>query len=276
MTAADPTAKTAAGKPAPQRHAQDATGETVLVSRRDGVQTIRIARSEKKNALTDAMYHALADALVAAEADESIGTHLFASHAGVFTAGNDIADFISRATSPVGDPTSGVVRFLEAQCTTQKPMVAAVDGLAIGIGTTMLWQCDMVLASPKARFHTPFIDLGLVPENASSLLAPRLMGHALAFEMLCLGEPFDADRALSAGFVNAIHPAEALDAEAQALAARLALKPRAAMRISRALVRGTPDERLAALRREGKHFAERLASDEARAAFTAFMNRKTG
>lgn len=256
--------------------ADDATRQTVLVTTQDAVQTIRIARSEKKNALTDAMYHAMADALADAEADAAIGAHLFASHDGIFTAGNDIADFIARATGPAGNGASGVMRFLEAQCMATKPMVAAVDGIAIGIGTTMLWQCDMVLASPRARFHTPFIDLGLVPENASSVLAPRLMGHPLAFEMLCLGEPFNADRALAAGFVNAVHAPETLDKEAQSLAARLAVKPREAMRISRALLRGTPEERLDALRREGKHFAERLASDEARAAFMAFMNRKAG
>ncbi|MEM9199213.1 MAG: enoyl-CoA hydratase-related protein, partial [Pseudomonadota bacterium] len=247
----------------------DATISLVTSTRESGVQTLRITRPEKKNALTDAMYHALADAMAEAEADPAIGVHLFASHEGMFTAGNDIADFIARATGAAASSggasaPSGVMRFLQAQSMAQKPMVAAVDGIAIGIGTTMLWQCDMVLASPRARFHTPFIDLGLVPENASSLLAPRLLGYARAFEMLCLGEPFDAERALAAGFVNAIHPPEKLDAEAQALAARLAAKPREAMRLSRALLRGTSDERMDALRREGKLFEERLSSDEAR------------
>ncbi|MEL6235553.1 MAG: crotonase/enoyl-CoA hydratase family protein [Pseudomonadota bacterium] len=258
----------------------DATTALVTSSRANGVQTLRIARPEKKNALTDAMYHALADAMAEAEADPAIGVHLFASHEGMFTAGNDIADFIARATGGAASggavAPSGVMRFLQALSTAEKPMVAAVDGIAIGIGTTMLWQCDMVLASPRARFHTPFIDLGLVPENASSLLAPRLMGYARAFEMLCLGEPFDAERALAAGFVNAIHPPEKLDAEAQALAARLAAKPREAMRLSRALLRGTSEERLDALRREGRIFEERLSSDEARNAFMAFMSRKAG
>lgn len=245
----------------------------VEVLRADAVQTLRITRPDKKNALTDAMYHALADALAAGDADDRIGAHLFASHEGVFTAGNDIADFIAKAGGEAG-LSSGVMRFLETLTRTEKPLVAAVDGLAIGIGTTLLWQCDMVLASPAAQFRTPFIDLGLVPENASSILAPRLMGHPRAFEMLCLGAPFDAERAREAGFVNEVVPEADLDARAHEVASRLAAKPREAMRISRALLRGDPETRLAAIRAEGAHFAERLSSPEAAAAFRSFMTRK--
>ncbi|RMF38383.1 MAG: crotonase/enoyl-CoA hydratase family protein [Alphaproteobacteria bacterium] len=248
----------------------------VSVERREGVQILRLTRPEKKNALTDAMYNALADAMVAAEADDAIGAHLFASFQGVFTAGNDIADFLAQATGGGPQGLRGVMRFLEAQAQAEKPMVAAVDGLAIGIGTTLMFQCDMAFASPEAYFKAPFIDLGLVPENASSLLAPRIMGHARAFELLCLGEGFSAERALQAGFVNAVVPSAELDAHAFGVAARLAAKPREAMKLSRALLRGAPDERLAVMRREGALFAERLQSEEARAAFMAFMSRKAG
>jgi enoyl-CoA hydratase/carnithine racemase len=251
------------------------TTRQIAVERHGAVQLLRFARPEKKNALTDGMYHALADAMAAAEADGGIGAHLFAGSGGVFTAGNDIGDFLSRGVQGEGF-AGGVVRFLEAQATAAKPMVAAVDGLAVGIGTTMLLQCDMVLASPAAVLRTPFVDLGILPENASSLLGPRLMGHAWAFELLCAGEAFGAERALAARIVNAIHPAETLEAEALALAARLAAKPREAMRIARALLRGSPEERLERSREEGRLFAERVRSEEARAAFTAFMSRRSG
>ncbi|RMH47125.1 MAG: crotonase/enoyl-CoA hydratase family protein [Alphaproteobacteria bacterium] len=256
-------------------HDPSDAGGLIEVTRRSGVQILRINRPKKKNALTDAMYRALTEAMAAAEADDAIGAHLFTGVQGVFTAGNDIGDFIARA-SGAGGLGAGVSGFLTMLAEARKPMVAAVDGLAIGIGTTMLWQCDLVYASPGARFATPFIDLGLVPENGSSLIAPRLMGHQRAFEMLCLGEGWDAARAHAAGWVNAIVPAERLEAHALDVAARLAAKPRTALIESRRLLRGDPAERLAAMRREAALFAERIASPEARAAFTAFMNRKGG
>lgn len=246
----------------------------VEIARADGVQALRLVRPEKKNALTDAMYHALADAMAAGEADAAVGCHLFLGSGGVFTAGNDIGDFLAQSVRPADGLARGVERFLEAQAAAEKPMVAAVDGLAIGIGTTLLLQCDMVLASPAAVLKTPFVDLAAVPENASSLLGPRIMGHPWAFELLCLGEAFDAERALAARIVNRIVPAGALEAEAQAVAARLAAKPREALRLSRALLRGDPAERRAVSRKEGALFAERIRSDEARAVFAAFMARK--
>jgi enoyl-CoA hydratase/carnithine racemase len=250
-------------------------GEPVEVGRQGGVQTLRLARPAKLNALTEAMYHALADGLAAGEADPATGAHLFLGQPGCFTAGNDIGDFARQAEGGAGGPR-GVMRFLEVLALGSKPLVAAVDGIAVGIGTTLLLQCDMVLASPRAVLRTPFIDLGLVPENAASLLAPRVMGHARAFELLCLGESFSAERALSAGIVNAVVPEGEIEARAMALAARLAAKPREAMRLSRALLRGTPGERLARMREESALFAARLRSDEARAAFAAFLARKPG
>lgn len=244
----------------------------VEIDRAEGVQAIRLARPEKRNALTDAMYHAMTDAIEAAEADPAIGAHLFLGQPGAFTAGNDLGDFL--ATAEGRGLSRGVERFLAVQVAAAKPLVAAVDGLAVGIGTTLLLQCDMVFCTPRSRLMTPFIDLGLVPENAASLLAPRLMGHAWAFELLCLAEPFDAERALAARIVNAVLPEAALEPHARAVAARLAAKPREAMRLSRALLRRDAAERMAASREEARIFGERLRSPEARAAFTAFLGRR--
>ena len=247
--------------------------QTILVERRDGVQLIRFHRPEKKNALTNAMYHRIADAMAQAEADPAIGAHLFVGSNGVFTAGNDIADFAGQGKPAIPEGERGVSRFLMAQIDATKPMVAAVDGLAVGIGTTLLLQCDLVFASERARMIAPFTDLALLPENASSMLAPRIMGHQRAFELLCLGEPFDAAQAHLAGFVNRILPADELESHAVSVAARLAAKPREAMRISRALLRADPERVRARSVEESRLFAERLRSDEARAVFAAFLAR---
>ncbi|QDL90628.1 enoyl-CoA hydratase [Paroceanicella profunda] len=237
----------------------------VEISREGGVQTIRLTRPEKKNAVTEQMYGAIADALTTGDADPGVGAHLFCGSAGVFSAGQDLSAFL--------EPGSGVPpqldRFLDAQVLARKPMVAAVDGLAIGIGTTLLLQCDMVFCSPGAVFRTPFTDLGGVPENASSLIAPQIMGPLWAFELLCLGETFDAERALAARLVNAVLPVEELEPHARAVAARLAAKPPRALEAARALVRGSVEERLAVSRRERQLFFERIRSEEARAALAA-------
>ncbi len=248
----------------------------IAVSIADGVQTIHIARPDKKNALTTAMYAAMADALAEGEASDEVRVHLFRGEPGAFSAGNDIVDFLAAAQGmSLGKE---VVTFLKALATADKPLVAAVDGLAIGVGTTMLLHCDLVYASPRSVFRTPFLDLGLVPEAGSSLLAPRLMGHARAFELLCLGEAFDAARAEAAGIINRILAEGEVEAAAFASAKALAAKPRQALAAARRLVAtggsATREELMARIDEEVALFAERLASDEARLAFAAFLGRK--
>ena len=192
---------------------------------RDGaVQVIRLNRPSKKNALTGEMYEALAGALEAGNADDGIRAHLLLGVPGAFTSGNDIGDFLGFAMSGGGMQDAPVVRFLRALGRCEVPIVAGVDGLAIGVGTTLLFHCDMIFASPRAVFRTPFLDLGLVPEAGASLLAPRAMGHARAFELLCLGEPFDPVQAKAAGFVNHIVAEEELEPRARAAAQAIAAK----------------------------------------------------
>ncbi|WP_340108948.1 enoyl-CoA hydratase-related protein [Pikeienuella sp. HZG-20] len=248
---------------------------TIDIDARNGVMTLLMNRPEKKNALTDAMYGALADGMAAAEADDAIGAILLAGAGGSFTSGNDIADFAKAATGDapkVGE--RGVDRFLNAQIDGAKPLVAAVEGLAVGVGATTLFQCDLVYAAETAEIRTPFTDLGLVPENASSYLAPRLMGSHRAFALLALGEPLSARAAEAAGLVNRVVPAAELMDVAFDAARRLAAKPREAMAATRALLRGDPAAIKAISLEERRIFAERLKSDEARAAFAAFMTRK--
>jgi enoyl-CoA hydratase/carnithine racemase len=245
----------------------------VRLTREHGIQHIRIERPDKKNALTAAMYEAIADTIVAGNDDPEVKVILILGSSGVFTAGNDIQDFMDAAGA--GTFGSAILHLLKALVTARKPLVAGVDGLAIGVGTTMLLHCDLVYAADTAVFRTPFVELGLVPEAASSLLAPRLMGHARAFELLCLGAPFDAARAREAGLVNAVVPANRLEATAREAALALAGKPEAALLASRALLRGQADEILQRIDTEAHQFRERLASPEARAAFAAFLGRKS-
>lgn len=243
----------------------------IEIERADEVQVIRINRPEKKNALTDAMYVSMVEALEAGDEMDAVAVHMFAGAGGAFTAGNDIAEFMAFAEGgALGD---GVVRFLRALPKVQKPLVAAVDGLAIGIGTTVLFHCDMVFASPQAVFKTPFLNLGLVPEAGSSLLAPRIMGHARAFELLCAGLAFSAEDALRAGIVNQIVPAAELEERALGLCEGLAAKPRRAMALARGLLHGERADVQERIETEIAAFGERLRSEEARAAFSAFLNR---
>jgi enoyl-CoA hydratase/carnithine racemase len=244
----------------------------VEITLKDGVQVIRMSRPDKKNALTGAMYDAMTQALKEGDASPAVAVHLLLGTHGVFTAGNDIADFLKRPTGTAEAPRAS--SFIAHLPLVEKPLIAAVDGIAIGVGTTLLFHCDLVYASPAASFRTPFLDLGLVPEAASSLLAPRRMGHARAFELLCLGEPFDARRALEAGLVNRVVPAAELEGEAMKSAKRLAAKPPGALAAARRLMKGEPAEILAQMRREGDIFAERLASPEAKEAFTAFLDKR--
>lgn len=248
---------------------------TIDVTIAEGVAKLVMNRPEKKNALTDKMYHALADAMEAAGADDAVGAILLFGAGGNFTTGNDIADFLAASQGGGLSADLGVNRFLRLQIECAKPLVAGVEGLAVGVGATTLFQCDLVYAAETADIRTPFVDLGLVPENASSWLAPRIMGHQRAFEMLALGEPFDAEHALAAGIVNRVVPAADLEAAAFDASRRLAAKPREAMAITRRLLRSDPEAVAARAAEEGRLFGERIRSDEARAAFMAFMSRKS-
>ncbi len=235
------------------------------------VQIIRFNRPEKKNAITRAMYQAMTDALKAADEMPDIRVSVFLGTDGCFSAGNDMADFLAFAMG--GSMGREVIDFLVALASARKPVVSGVDGLAIGIGTTIHLHCDLTVASDRSLFKTPFVDLALVPEAASSLIAPHLMGHQRAFALLALGEGFSATDAKDAGLIWKVTAPEAVEAETLALAARLAAKPPEALRIARDLMRGPPDAILGRITEEAEHFAARLKSTEARAAFEAFMKR---
>ncbi len=246
-----------------------AGSEHVRVGREEGVLTLRLDRPDKRNALNRAMYAALADALETVDPAQT-GAALVLGSPGAFSAGNDIGDFLAFADGADGALRS-VERFLFALVRCPVPVVAAVDGLAIGIGTTMLLHCDLAYATPRSVFRTPFVDLGLVPEAASSLVAPRLMGRQQAFALLVLGETFDAEAAARCGLVRAVLD----DAETRARqdAVSLARKPREAVRLSRDLLRGDGAEIEARIREEIELFSGRLTSSEAREAFAAFMRK---
>jgi len=246
--------------------------EHVRIERSGAVQIIRIARPEKKNALTRAMYAAMAEALRAGDADEGVRVHVILGQPGAFSAGNDMQDFMAAAMG--GTMGNEVLDFLGALSTAKKPVVSGVDGLAIGIGTTIHLHCDLTFATPQSLFRTPFVDLGLVPEAASSLLAPRVMGYQKAFALLALGEGFSAEAAMEAGIVHRIVEPEELEPAVLEAAQAIAARPPQAMQITKALLRA-PDETVSArIAREAKHFAERLTSHEAREAVTAFLTKK--
>jgi enoyl-CoA hydratase/carnithine racemase len=244
----------------------------VQIEDRGPIRWLRLARPEKKNAITSPMYEALAAALDAAERRSETAVHVIAGQPGAFSAGNDIGEFLGYAESGALGPA--VLGFLERIVTLEKPLIAAVDGLAIGVGTTLLFHCDLAYATPASTFRTPFLDLGLVPEAGSSLIAPWLMGHARAFEMLCLGAPFTAEKALAAGLINEIVPVDRLEARVVEVAARLAGHPPAALKAARRLLRGDPAAILAQMDKEADVFAERLKSAEAREAFAAFLEKR--
>ncbi|WAJ29818.1 crotonase/enoyl-CoA hydratase family protein [Antarcticirhabdus aurantiaca] len=242
----------------------------VETRREDGVLVLRMNRPDKKNALTRAMYAALTAGLAEAEGDDAIAATVILGLPGTFSAGNDIADFAAIAAG--GEAPSEVRGFLHGLARATKPLVAGVDGLAIGIGTTLLMHCDVVVASAGSTFRTPFLDLGLTPEAGSSLLGPRLMGAQRAFALLVLGEAFGAEEARQANIVTRVVEADAEGAALDA-ARRLARKPRGALLAARALLRGDPDETVRRIDDEIELFAERLRSPEARAAFAAFLKR---
>jgi enoyl-CoA hydratase/carnithine racemase len=219
------------------------------------------------------MYDVMAEALENANGHVDIRCVIIAGAPGAFSAGNDLAEFSQAATSGKGLGTS-VIRFLYALARSERPLVAAVQGLAVGVGTTMLLHCDHVVAGTDARFSTPFVNLGLVPEAASSLLAPRLMGHRRAFELLVMGRPLDAAAAQACGLINAVVPPGDVEAHAAKAAHDIAALPAEAVAASRRLMRGSPDEVVARIDEEVRLFKQRLQSAEAQAAFGAFLNRK--
>ncbi len=238
-----------------------------------GIRVIRMNRPDKKNALTADMYDALASALTSMKLSTGIHCAMIAGVPGAFCAGNDLEEFRSAATSGEGLGAS-TLRFLHALASCEKPIVAAVNGLAVGVGTTMLLHCDYVVASRDARFATPFVNLGLVPEAASTLIAPRLMGPRRAFALLVMGEPMDAQGAMAAGLVNAIADSADVDRLAMETAQRIAKLPPEAVLASRRLMRGTPEDIIDRIDTEADFFRERLQSPEAQAAFEAFFARK--
>jgi enoyl-CoA hydratase/carnithine racemase len=243
--------------------------EDIEVARQGAVMSAAFARPLKKNAITGAMYEALIEAFEAAERDPGVGAFVLSGKGGVFTAGNDIADFLAVASRAGGDFPAW--RFVSKLAEFEKPLVAAVDGLAVGVGTTLLFHCDLVYATPEARFQMPFVNLGLVPEAGSSLLAPQRFGRAKAAQFLLLGEPFGAEEAHALGLVNALAPKAELLTLAMGRAAELAAKPRAALLATRRLMRGDAEALKARMAEETHAFAAALKSDEARKAFEAFM-----
>ena len=231
-------------------------------------------RPEKKNAITADMYGALADGIAEAEHDDTVRSLMFDSVGDIFTAGNDIGDFMSGQRLEDTHDTPPVIRFLQGIATAEKPMIAAVQGRAVGVGVTMLLHCDLVFASDQATFHTPFVDLALVPEAASSLLMPRIAGHQRAAEMLLYGKRIDATRAREFGFVNDVVADDALAETAMCAAQELAAKAPAAVRLTKRLMKGDRTDLLAQMKAEGEHFAAQLQSAEFREAGMAFMQKR--
>jgi len=237
----------------------------------DGVATIEIARPEKKNAITRAMYTELAVAFDAAREDPAVRAVLLTGQPGIFTSGNDIEDFVQRPSDE--EPPS--ITFMRALIGCDKPVVAAVTGAAIGIGTTMLLHCDFVYVSDEARLAMPFVSLGLVPEFASSLVVPQLMGNARAAEKLLLGDPFTGADAVDAGIANAVLPASEVVNHARRIAERFNALPPGAVRDTKKLMRRARAQgALETIGVEGKVFAERLQSPEAKEAFSAFFQKR--
>jgi enoyl-CoA hydratase/carnithine racemase len=236
-----------------------------------GVLSIVMNRPEKKNALTHAMYAAMADALERVEQDAAIRVALITGAGDAFTSGNDLGDFMS---APPQGEDAPVFRFLRAISSAAKPVVAAVNGLAVGVGTTMLLHCDLVYAARSATFTAPFVNLALVPEAASSLLLPQRIGHAKAAELFLLGARLDAGQAEAAGLVATVFDDAALPAEAMTRAKALAAKAPNAVRLTKALMKRQPEPVAARIAEEARHFGVQLTSPEVREAITAFMQKR--
>ncbi|MBI3373273.1 MAG: enoyl-CoA hydratase/isomerase family protein [Betaproteobacteria bacterium] len=245
----------------------------IAVETKNRIQRIEIDRTEKKNALTTAMYAAMADALLAADADAGTRVILIHGKPDCFTAGNDLKDFLERP--PHSESEGDAFRFIRTIATTKKPIVAAVGGAAVGIGTTMLLHCELVYAAPGTRFQLPFVSLGLVPEAASSYLLPAIAGYQRAAELLLLAQPFGVDKALAAGFVTEVIPEGELLEYARDAAAGLAALPPASVQLTKRLMKRAREALVAeTMAEEGRVFRERLPGPEAREAMTAFFEKR--
>jgi len=247
--------------------------EQVLVTRADGVFEMRLNRPEKRNAITFAMYEALASALADAQADKAVNAVLLSGEGAGFCAGNDLNDFLS---GPKFTSTHPAMQFLRTLATFGKPIIAAVHGQTIGIGVTILLHCDLVVATRTTQLSMPFVSLGLVPEAGSSLLLPRLVGWQRAAELLFLGKPFDAANAHRLGLVNRVVEEKTLMNEARVLALTVAAQPSGALQATRRLLRGDPGELLARIEEEARDFGARLESEEFRAAVRAVLSKGRG
>ena len=237
-----------------------------------GVMTITLNRVDKKNSLTQAMYGAMADALALATDDANVRAVVIQGHATVFSAGNDIGDFLNGPPSTTESP---VFRFLRGIAAFPKPLVAAVCGPAVGVGTTMLFHCDLVYAGDNAAFSMPFVNLGLCPEAASSLLVPQMLGYHRAAEAILLGEPFMAEAALEVGLVNRIVPPMEANGVAQTQARKLAAKPLGALvETKRLMKKGQAGLIVQQMDDEGASFRRLLKEPEAKEAFTAFVEKR--
>ena len=244
----------------------------IAVTRRGASVAIGIQRPQRKNALTAQMYDAMATAVADAERDDAVRAVVFHGSEDAFTAGNDLEDFLQRP--PTGDDAP-VFRFLRSVAAARKPLIAAVNGVAVGIGTTLLLHCDLVYAASDARFSLPFVKLGLVPEFASSYLLPLAAGYHRAAEMLLLGEPFDAQAALEAGIVTRVVAREMTLPAAFEAAEKLAALPAASIQFTKQLMKAHHATAIQAqMDSEGQHFRELLAQPAAREALTAFLQRK--
>ena len=246
--------------------------EHIKIENKQNILTLTFARPDKKNALTNVMYAALADTIAAAETDRAVRAIVIRGEGDMFTAGNDIGEFAAIASGAFKGERH-VERFLLALVRSTRPLVAAVQGRAVGIGTTMLLHCDFVLLAENTQLSTPFVNLALVPEAASSLLMPMRIGYARAYEMFALGETMDATTALSLGIANRVVPPQRLHAEAAAIAQRLAKLPSGSLAATKRLMRNA-GVLTAQIGAESECFAERLTTDEAREAFTAFAERR--
>jgi enoyl-CoA hydratase/carnithine racemase len=246
--------------------------EHIIVERRGQHLAIILARPERRNAITVAMYAALADAIEGAADDRDVRLITLEGQGEDFTGGNDLADFLADMPAPGSGEDIPVWRLLRALANNEVPLVAAVHGNVVGIGTTLLFHCDLVLAEQGSRFIMPFVDLGLVPEAASSLIMPRLSGRRAAARHILLGEPFDAERALAMGIASHVVERGGLDAAMARIVAALLAKPAEAMRLTQALLRRSDrGEIIDRMELENGHFGERLTSDEVKQAITSFF-----
>ena len=242
----------------------------ILSELSDSILTLTLNRPEKQNAITREMYKTLADGIGAAKDDFGIRAVIITSSSKHFTAGNDLFDFLN---DPPLEPGSPVMNFLEAILNFPKPLLAAVSGNAVGIGTTMLFHCDVVVASPTTRFSMPFVNLGLVPEAGSSLLFPRLVGHQRASKVFLAGDAFDSNYALDVGLIAEID--DDPYSKIRSIAERIAAQPPNAVIQTKALLKAELHDKTAAvMRAEGELFGMALQSEEAREAFMNFLNRK--